>query len=108
LVSVGHALVREAEGFAQLRTARTALAVERFRLAKRRPPAELSQLVPRFLATVPRDPFDGQQLRYKPLPTGYVLYSIGPDGRDDGGKEYPAKPFGKTTPPYDITITVER
>jgi len=108
LISCDHALLREAEGLARLRTARAALAVERFRLANGRLPAELNQLTPRFLATLPRDPFDGEQLRYKLLPTGYVLYSIGPDGRDDGGKEYPTKPFGKTTPPYDITITVER
>jgi hypothetical protein len=31
-------------------------------------------------------PFDGQPLRYRKQDAGYVLYSIGPDLKDDGGK----------------------
>jgi hypothetical protein len=38
-----------------------------------------------YLTAVPRDPFDGQPMRYKPLPDGVIVYSVGPDGRDDGG-----------------------
>jgi hypothetical protein len=47
-------------------------------------------------------------LRYHRLAKGYVIYSIGADGHDDGGREKPAdwKPGDKTT--YDITFTVER
>ncbi|MGB7746152.1 MAG: hypothetical protein WBN75_02575 [Verrucomicrobiia bacterium] len=39
---------------------------------------------------------------------GYVIYSVGRDGHDDGGREKPAdwKSSDKTT--YDITFTVER
>ena len=31
------------------------------------------------------DPFDGQPLRYSVVEDGVVIYSIGTDGRDDGG-----------------------
>ncbi len=108
LPAVGKASMREAEIFARIRSATTALALERFRLANGALPKELSELVPRFLSHVPGDPFDGRPLRYKLLPKGYVVYSVGPDGRDDGGKELPAKNSGPGGLPYDITFTVER
>jgi len=57
---------------------------------------------------MPLDPFDGAPLRYKPLAKGYVVYSIGPDGHDDGGKEPPIRRRGTEPVPEDITITVER
>ncbi len=89
---------------AKLATLRTALAVELFRLAHEgRIPANLNNLVPNHLPEVPRDIFDGQPLRFKILPRGYVLYSIGADGVDDGGLE---KTNNATK--YDVTITVER
>jgi len=57
---------------------------------------------------VPADPFDGAALRYRRLEKGYVIYSLGSDGHDDGGREKPSdwKSSDKTT--YDITFTVER
>lgn len=46
-------------------------------------PDQLNQLVPGFLGSIPRDPFDGEPLRYaKEL--GYI-YSVGEDLNDDGG-----------------------
>jgi hypothetical protein len=38
------------------------------------------------LAAVPLDPFDGAPLRYKQLADGVVIYSVGTDQVDDGGK----------------------
>ena len=57
---------------------------------------------------MPTDPFDGAPLRYRRFAKGYVIYSIGSDGHDDGGREKPIdwKSTNKTT--YDITFTVER
>jgi hypothetical protein len=50
-------------------------------------PAYLSDLVPRYLSRVPDDPFsDGQPLRYRRTGGKYLLYSIGPDAKDDGGR----------------------
>jgi hypothetical protein len=59
-----------------------ALAVERFRARHGRLPASLDELpgaLPDFA--------DGEPLRYRPAPDGtFVLYSVGLDLRDDGGR----------------------
>jgi len=89
---------------AQLRTARAGLALERYRLAMGKLPDMLGELVPAYLDAVPMDPFDGAELRYKRLEKGYVVYSIGQDGSDDGGRE---KGKGKKQN-WDETFIVER
>ena len=108
LPALGKVVVRDAEGFVWLRTARIALATERFHLARERWPANLGELVPQYLPEVPVDPFDGQPIRYRLLPRGYVIYSVGSDGRDDGGREPPERQKFRDTSTYDITFTVER
>jgi hypothetical protein len=102
------AITREASNFAYLRTSIAAISVERFRLAHGQLPENLNEVVPQFLSAVPVDPFDGEPLRYHRLTKGYVIYSIGSDGHDDGGREKPAdwKSSDKTS--FDITFTVER
>ena len=50
------------------------------------PPARLDDLVPNYLSKVPADPFNGQPLVYRPQGTNWLLYSIGSDGVDDGGR----------------------
>jgi hypothetical protein len=108
LPALGNAVVREANELAYLRTAQTALAVENFRLTHGQLPESLNELVPKFLSTVPVDPFDGQPLRYHRLAKGYVVYSIGRDGHDNDGRERPADAKLSDKTPYDITFTVER
>jgi hypothetical protein len=66
--------------------AETAMAAERYRLAEQRWPADLQALVPRYVAAVPSDPFDRRPLRLHRLPDGIVIYSVGADRSDDGGK----------------------
>lgn len=93
------------KGLAIQRTGQAALAVERYRLANRGAlPPTLAALVPAQLAAVPLDPFDEQPLRYKRLPKGFVIYSIGADLQDDGGIE------GRLTTksPCDLTFTIAR
>jgi hypothetical protein len=70
---------------ALLRTASVGLALERHRLAKSSWPEKLTDIAPEFLTRAPVDPFDGKPLRYKTKADGVVVYSIGPDGTDDGG-----------------------
>ena len=63
-----------------------ALAVQAFRAEhKGAYPETLSALVPAYLSHVPDDPlsYPVAPLRYKRTGTGYVLYSVGPDGKDD-------------------------
>jgi ABC-type transport system involved in multi-copper enzyme maturation permease subunit len=71
---------------AKVRCTIVALAVERYRRAHGRWPDSLSALIPKFLEKVPIDLYDGQPLRYRRLADGVVIYSVGPDRRDDGGK----------------------
>jgi hypothetical protein len=79
---------------ATLRTAMTMLAVERYRLKKGKWPEKLDDLKPDFLAAVPNDPFDGKPLRYVKRADGVTVYSVGHDGKDDGGKIDRTKPLG--------------
>ncbi len=95
---------REARCVANLRLALTAVALEQFRAAhNNRYPATLSELTPDYLDTTLMDPFDGRPLRYRKQGAGYVLYSIGPDLKDDGGKRMDPKGgdivFTVVTPP---------
>jgi hypothetical protein len=94
---------------ARLRTVRVGLGIERYRLANGKLPENLAELVPAYLDTVSKDPFDGQELRYKRLEKGYVVYSIGRDLSDDGGTEL--LPRSKRTggkENWDVTFIVER
>ena len=64
----------------------TAIALTRYALRHGGLPESLSALVPQFLPSVPADYMDGQPLRFRREPGGsFVLYSVGEDGKDDGG-----------------------
>ncbi len=62
------------------------LAVQQYRLEHGSAPEKLADLVPGCLPAVPIDPYSGNPLIYRPTSSGYDLYSVGPDGVDDGGK----------------------
>ncbi len=70
---------------ADTRTAAVALAVERYSLANHSWPDALAALVPKYLAQIPKDPFDGKPLRFVTFDQGVVVYSVGPDGVDNHG-----------------------
>jgi hypothetical protein len=57
-------------------------------------PKELKALVPKYLPQVPNDLFSGKALIYRPTEKGYLLYSIGQNGKDDGGRWYDDDPPG--------------
>jgi hypothetical protein len=104
-------VIRDADVRAGLRTAIVGLALERWRAAHdQRIPDSLGELVPDFLPAIPADPYDGQPLRFKKLPKGCVVYSIGPNGQDDGGKEriYSIKVSLEERNRYDITFIIEK
>lgn len=63
------------------------LALHAFRMEHGAYPSTLDELVPSYLSEVPEDLFAMEgNLRYKHYGKKYVLYSVGPDGKDDGGK----------------------
>jgi len=101
------AMVRmDVENIELLSAMRAALVIERFRLKSGRLPDKLVELAPEFVVAAPEDPFDGQPIRYKKLARGYVVYSVGANGQDDGGS---SKPDIETGAQYlDICVTVER
>ena len=79
-----------AKKFAQIQTivdqAATACALEKYYLDHHAYPTTLAALAPKYLDRVPNDVIDGAPMRYRLTVDGrYQLYSIGWDGRDDGG-----------------------
>jgi len=48
-------------------------------------PANLNELTPDYLKAIPADLFSTDPLKYKASAKSYTLYSVGPDGKDDGG-----------------------
>jgi hypothetical protein len=106
LPALGKCYARDATRAANMRITKTALGIERFRAANSNSlPATLTELVPAYLDGVPDDPFDGKSLRYKRLTLGYVVYSVGSDLQDNGGKEYDKK---NASVQSDVTFIVER
>lgn len=90
---------------ARVRAAQVALAVERLRLATGEIPDDLKRLLPVYLRDLPTDPFDREPLRYRRLEHGYVVYSVGEDRADDGGRPRNGQQPDQT---WDIAFTVER
>ena len=45
-------------------------------------PKQLDQLVPEFVAKIPKDAFFDGPIGYRRKGKGYVLYSVGTDGKD--------------------------
>ncbi|HUU59585.1 MAG TPA: hypothetical protein VMZ50_08580 [Phycisphaerae bacterium] len=86
-----HSLDRAAlvhfRAIAYRRMAAGALAMRLYEIEHGRRPAALSDLVPEYLSALPSDPFsaDGEPIRYAPDKDKPVLYSVGQDGKDDGG-----------------------
>jgi hypothetical protein len=103
--AMSRATVLDARAIAHLRTAQVAIAIQRYRLATGNLPDTLTDLLPAYLDSVPKDPFDSKDIRYKKLDIGFVVYSIGDDRKDDGGKERPRKSGEEN---YDITFIIER
>jgi hypothetical protein len=64
----------------------TAIALELFRRQKEHYPQTLQELVPRFLPALPLDRFDGGPLKYTLRGGKPLIYSVGKDGVDDGGR----------------------
>jgi hypothetical protein len=74
----------------QLDEARIACRLERFRLDHGHYPAALAELSPAYGADLPHDVLNGDPYHYKLLPDGtFLLYSVGWNQVDDGGKVGP-------------------
>ncbi|NLO75022.1 MAG: hypothetical protein GX100_13060 [candidate division WS1 bacterium] len=65
---------------------RVALALKGYKFAHGRYPATLADLQRTLDWTIPDDVFSGRPFIYRTEGAGFVVYSIGPDLKDDGGK----------------------
>jgi len=66
----------------------TIMAVKRYQLEKGQFPDSLQQVVEAgYLEELPMDPFNEKPLGYKVVDDDFLLYSIGADFKDDGGKK---------------------
>ena len=88
------------------------LAIQLYQSDRGQLPSRLDDLVPQYLAAVPIDAYSGRPLIYRPTPDGFVLYSVGHDHSDNGGKftnmqtYYTRTPFGSLNPTagYDYDL----
>jgi hypothetical protein len=76
---------------AHRRVAQLRLAARAYELQHGAPPPSSKALVPAYLPTVPPDPYAPQPLVYRRVGSRAAVYSRGPDGDDDGGRDLGAK-----------------
>jgi hypothetical protein len=84
----------------------TLFAVRRFLLTEARVPKDADELTAAYLPDDVVDPFSGSRLRIN-LTSG-VIYSVGTDMRDDGGRATPLPLDDPTEPTLDIGISVAK
>jgi membrane protease YdiL (CAAX protease family) len=58
-------------------------------------PAKLADLTPKYVREVPSDIFNDADLHYRREGGGYLLYSVGINGKDDGGRSYDDRKQGE-------------
>ena len=51
-------------------------------------PEKLSDLVPKYLSSLPNDPFSGESFIYQRMGKGWKIYSIGSDLKNDFGEKH--------------------
>ena len=84
--SMKQAQIRHNRVVAHERLLAVEMALRCCRAERGQAPSRLDGLVPDYLSKVPADPFSGRPLIYHLQGTNWLLYSVGADGVDDGGK----------------------
>ena len=84
----------------------TLFAVRRFLLAEARVPKDGSELTSAYLSEDVVDPFSGTRLRIN-MASG-LIYSVGTDLRDDGGRPTPLPLDDPTEPTLEIGVSVAK
>jgi hypothetical protein len=87
LPGIGAGARRFAYAQSSVNLARTAIALERYRLVRGAYPESLDALTLQFIAKPPHDVINGQPLHYRLKANGqFILYSVGWNETDDGGQ----------------------
>lgn len=85
MMSFEHAFAIESRWRTQRELTRTVIALAIYRAEHDEYPSSLKKLVPDMLQIVPTDPVFGDPLGYRKTDDGFLVYSIGFNGVDDGG-----------------------
>jgi hypothetical protein len=72
-----------------------AIALELYHRRTGQWPAALDELMPRYLPQVPSDRYDGKPIKYRLVDGQPLLYSVGADRVDDGGRLPEARNAGE-------------
>lgn len=67
-------------------------------------PELLNELTPDILDEIPLDPFTGKSLAYRKLTSGFILYSLGPNLKDDEGIQRATRKTEKAYTDYDVVF----
>ena len=78
-------LIAEDCEYMNLTLTKLAFSLAAYRADHRDYPEKLGELVPKYAKTVPKDVFNDADLHYRRHYGGYLLYSVGINGKDDGG-----------------------
>jgi hypothetical protein len=70
-------------------------------------PRDLREVEATLGLALPVDPFTGKPMLYKEEPGGFVVYSTGPDLKDDNGREL-NRPSDLLTQHGDVAFRVHR
>jgi hypothetical protein len=73
---------------------RLAFALAWFRREHGSYPKRLDELAPKYVSQIHPDSFSGRALVYQPSGDGYLLYSTGVNGKDEGGRGFEDNPPG--------------
>jgi len=98
-----------AEALARARASVGAVAVARYRRDHAGAvPQSLQALMPQYLSSPLIDPFSGSELKFRRGSTGYRIYSVGANRKDDGGEweQYSDLQLSRRGNPLDIGIEV--
>jgi hypothetical protein len=78
-----------------------AMALKRYQIQHHHLPGTLNELIPDYLETIPLDFMDGQPLHYRANADGtFLLYSVGENGKDDGGNPSLERPEQDAPPSW--------
>jgi hypothetical protein len=89
--SYGKAIVRRDETVAEIDGDKILLALTAYKDRCNSYPASLDELHKKLGWAIPNDIFSGEDYRYRRVGKGFLLYSIGPNLKDDGGMDVKSK-----------------
>jgi hypothetical protein len=91
--------------FVQADLTKLALALAAYHADQGAYPAKLADLPPKYIAHIPKDRYSDGDLHYSRQAGGYLLYSVGMNGQDDGGRGMEDRNEG-SEPWDDIAVRV--